>query len=84
MWGYGGHWAFWEVGLMWVGMIVFWALLVGAVYALVSTASRGTGTAAKIEDPQRVLDHRLAIGEIDTEEYRLRRELIKQSDHSLV
>ena len=25
MFWYGGHWAFWQAGLMWVGMIAFWA-----------------------------------------------------------
>jgi hypothetical protein len=27
MFGYGGGWPFWEVGLMWVGMIAFWGVL---------------------------------------------------------
>jgi len=26
--GYGVGWPFWEVGLMWVGMIAFWGLLI--------------------------------------------------------
>jgi hypothetical protein len=37
---YGGHWAFWQASLMWLGMIVFWGLLVWAIYALVTAATR--------------------------------------------
>lgn len=28
MFWYGAHWAFWQTGLMWVGMIAFWGLLI--------------------------------------------------------
>ena len=36
----GGGWPFWEVALMWVGMIAFWAVLIWAVYALIINATR--------------------------------------------
>ena len=29
MFGYGGGWPFWEVALMWVGMIAFWGRAAG-------------------------------------------------------
>jgi len=78
MFGYGGGWPFWEVALMWVGMIAFWGLLIWAVYALVVTATRKPDRG---QDPQArsaaaILDERLARGEIDAEEYRRLRDLI--------
>src|SRR5262249_31870055 len=44
MFWHGGGWAWWQAGLMWVGMIAFWGLLAGAIYALVTGATRRTGT----------------------------------------
>ena len=36
MFWYGGGWAWWQAGLMWVAMIAFWVFLIWAVYALVA------------------------------------------------
>ena len=75
MFWYGNAgWAFWQVALMWVGMIAFWVLLIWAVYALITGASRRTGQEQRGEEPsnddaQRILDERLARGEISTDEY---------------
>lgn len=38
MFWYGSTWSWWEVTLMWLGMIAFWALVVWAIYAFVSGA----------------------------------------------
>jgi putative membrane protein len=85
MFGYGSHWAFWQVGLMWVGMIGFWALIIWAVYALVTGATRGATESAGEQPPadsgRRILDERLAKGEIDVEEYRNRRAAMGGDDH---
>jgi hypothetical protein len=40
MFWYGGHWAWWQGGLMWVGMIVFWGLLIWGAYALITGFTR--------------------------------------------
>ena len=65
MFGYGGSWPFWEVGLMWLGMIVILSLLVWGIYALVTSQPRKQSS-----DPAaRILDERLARGEIDAAEY---------------
>ena len=61
----GGGWPFWEVALMWVGMIAFWGLLIWAVYALITTATRrpgpqNQGEGRRAEDARRILDERLA------------------------
>ncbi len=68
MFWYGGGWAFWEVAVMWIGMIAFWGLLIWAVYALVTKASK-PGQSHSGDDPRRILDQRLARGEIDADEH---------------
>ena len=40
MFRYGSHWASWQVGLMWVGMIASSALATWAVYAFATAATR--------------------------------------------
>jgi putative membrane protein len=75
-------WAWWQVSLMWVGMIAFWALLIWLVYALVTGAvgrgrQAGRGEERRGEDARRILDERLARGEIDIEEYQRLRDAIE-------
>jgi putative membrane protein len=77
MFWYGGHWAFWQVGLMWVGMLVFWGLLIWAIYALVTAATRKPPSRDSQDgDARQILDQRLARGEIDTAEYQRLRDLL--------
>lgn len=79
----GGGWPFWEVALMWVGMIAFWALLIWAVYALVTRATWRPGAGDEEhrgDSAQRILDERLARGEIDTDEYRRLRDALTSGD----
>jgi putative membrane protein len=80
MFWYGGHWAFWQAGLMWAGMIVFWGLLIWAVYALI-TAARKPGQEHGSGAARHILDERLARGEIDAEEYQRLRGLIGPESH---
>jgi putative membrane protein len=87
MFWYGSHWAFWQAGLMWLGMIAFWALVIWAVFALVRSASGGSSSQPGDEPPtdnaRRILDERLAKGEIDVEEYRrLRDAMSSDADHA--
>ena len=77
----GGGWAWWQAGLMWAGMIAFWGLLIWLVYALFTGATRRADHSRDDEehrggDAARILDERLARGEIDTEEYRRLREVL--------
>ena len=74
-----GHagWAFWQIALMWALMIAFWGLLIWAVYALITNVIRksgrgpaGDGAGPAGDRAQRILDERLARGEMDTDEYR--------------
>ena len=82
MFWYGGHWAFWQAGLMWAAIIVFWGLLTWAAYALVANLTRKpTDTRRGSDDARAILEQRLARGEISPEEYQRRRDLISPGDH---
>jgi putative membrane protein len=79
--GYGGgHWGLWI--LMIVAMLVFWGALAWIIVTLLrqrggrsdSGPVPSGGTSA---DPLRILDERLARGDIEEEEYKRRRNLIK-------
>jgi putative membrane protein len=86
MFWYGGGWPFWEVALMWAGLIVFWGLLIWAVFALVASANGRARRAGHGEgdrpggDVRRILDERLARGEIDMDEYRRLRDELASAD----
>jgi putative membrane protein len=68
---------------MWLAMIAFWALLIWLIYALV-TGVIGRGRQPERgeeqrgdDDARRILDERLARGEIDIEEYQRLRDVIE-------
>ena len=83
--GFGGWW------VMGIGMLIFWAVVIAAIVLLVRwaavgrsrealpptvpTTGQGPGTPLPAQ-AQRILDERFARGEIDVEEYRLRREVL--------
>ena len=75
MWGYDGF-GFGGVG-MGVGMLVFWALIIGAVVVLVRAF--GGGRSGGSESPPRgrtaldILGERYARGEIDKNEFEQKR-----------
>jgi putative membrane protein len=66
--------------LMWVVMIAFWVLLGWVICALVTGATRRPGGPGRgVQQPgdaHRILDERLARGQIDAEEYRRLREVL--------
>jgi putative membrane protein len=72
----GGGWAWWQAGLMWAGLIVFWGLLIWAVYALITNLTRKPGPGHGEDDARGILDRRLARGEISPEEYQRLRDLM--------
>ncbi len=78
MFWYGAHWAFWQASLMWVGMIVFWGLLIWAIYALITAATRKPPR--QDSSAREILDQRLARGDIDEAEYQRLRDLIRSGD----
>jgi uncharacterized membrane protein len=61
---YSGGW--WIV--MWLSMAVFWALVIVAAVMLVG--SFGSNTKKGGDSPDETLKRRLAVGEIDQEQYR--------------
>ena len=65
----GGHWAFWQVALMWTGMIAFWGLLIWFVYARVTATSGSSSRSDDRGTAGQILDERLARCEIDIDEY---------------
>jgi putative membrane protein len=75
MFWYGGHWMFWQAGLMWLGMIVFWGLLIWGIYLLIKNATRRPGS-DEGGTARQILDERLARGDIDADEYRRLKDLI--------
>lgn len=79
MFWYGSHLMFWQAALMWIGMLAFWGLVIWAIYALVTSTSRRSGE-HRGPDARRILDERLARGEIDTAEYQRLRDLITAGD----
>jgi putative membrane protein len=67
---------------MWIGMIVFWGLLIWGAYALITNLTRKPPeTGHGNEDAVRILDQRLARGEIGADEYQRLRDLITTGDH---
>ena len=69
-WGWGGWLA---MSLM---MLLFWALIVAGVVALIRTSRREPRNTSGSDEAQRLLDERFARGEIDEDDYRHRRELL--------
>jgi putative membrane protein len=85
MFWYGGGLAWWQASVMWVGVIAFWGFLIWAVYALIGRAAsrsgpRTGGEEASRDGARRILDERLARGEIDTDEYRRLRDVLTAAD----
>jgi putative membrane protein len=90
MFWYGNAgWPFWEVALMWVGVIAFWGLLIWAAYALITGATRRSGAGTRDGEhrgeertghARHILDERLARGEIDTDEYQRLRDVLASGD----
>lgn len=81
-WGGGMQWWGWLLGAL--GMVVFWGLLIWAIWYLVEAVVRRPGADRRPSDrsdPKRILDERLARGEIDADEYRRIRDLLSGGQH---
>jgi putative membrane protein len=91
MFGYGGSgWPIWAMALMWIGMLVVLGVLIWGGYALMTSTARRPGPGQPGEpvvpdqpretDARRILDDRLARGQIDAAEYQSLRDLIAAGD----
>lgn len=72
-WGGGVHWWEWLVGA--IGMLAFWGFVIWAIWYAVTYLGRREHTEHR-DEPRRILDERLARGEIDADEYRRLRDLL--------
>ena len=72
MWWYGPGMNGWGYGLMTVSMVLFWALIISGIVALIRYLGRAGQVTSARPTPQQLLDERYARGEIDEEEYRRR------------
>jgi putative membrane protein len=62
-------------------MLVFWTIVVAAIIALVrSNQGRGHDhIVGRADDPERILAERFARGEIDADDYKQRRDLLRSN-----
>jgi putative membrane protein len=70
----------WDGGWMWLWgslMMLTWVVIIAAAVWLVVRASRRNGDTDDTAEARRILDERLARGEITIEEYRDRREAMR-------
>lgn len=80
MFGYGGM-GMWGFAFMTVSTVLFWALLVLAIIALVRYLVRTSdhrGLRESDSIPERLLSERFARGEVDEEEYRRRLQVLNE------
>jgi putative membrane protein len=76
----GIGWGGWIV--MSLVMVAFWALVILALVAIFrGSRDTGTTTGASRRDPMEILDERFARGEIDTEEYHARQDVLRATTH---
>lgn len=80
-WYYDGMgWGGWLV--MSLMMVAFWALVVWGLVAIFrGTRDTDAVTGVRGRDPMEILDERFARGEIDTEEYRARQDVLRATLH---
>lgn len=77
-WGNGTQWWGWLIGV--VVMVAFWGVIVWAIWYFVTSFGRQPEHGARNTDPKRILDERLARGEVDAEEYGRLRDLMERTE----
>ena len=62
-------------------MLVFWTVVVAAIIAFVRSdhSHRPGHVAGRADDPERIIAERFARGEIDADEYKQRRDLLRST-----
>ena len=71
---HGTTWAGWL--LMSLGMVAFWGGVIWLVWYLITRVAPRADAPTSASSPERILDERFARGEIDTDEYRTRRDAL--------
>ena len=79
MWYWHGDigWGSWL--LMSIPMLAFWGLV---IWFLLAAVRDSNGSTSQPSDPENVLAHRFAAGEIDEDEYHKRLETLRASGHT--
>jgi putative membrane protein len=73
-WGNGGHW--WAMLIGVIAMVAVWGVLIWAIWYFLTNVMRQPEQRTLPGDAKRILDERLARGEIDAEEYARLREVM--------
>jgi putative membrane protein len=81
MWWYGPGMNGWGYGLMTISTVLFWALIIFGIVALVRYIGRAGQVATARPTPRQLLDERFARGDIDEEEYRRRLDVMAADAH---
>jgi putative membrane protein len=84
MWWYGNAMGGWGYALMTISTVLFWALIIAGLVALVRYLGRGRVAGAEratqpMATPEQVLARRFAAGEIDEREYRQRLDVLREA-----
>jgi putative membrane protein len=61
-------WGWWML-IGWIWMVVFWGLIIWAVFAIVSRLGVGSGQKGGRSNAMAILEERFARGEIDREQF---------------
>jgi putative membrane protein len=76
-WWYGLGMSGWGCALMALGMVLFWALVIFGVIALVRFLARNDRPTAARPAPEQLLAERFARSEIDEQEYHQRLDTLR-------
>lgn len=76
---YGGHMGWWGYAAMGIGMVLFWALVIGGIVVMVRLAvSSPTAPAPPQLTAEQILAARFASGELTETEYRDRLAILRR------
>jgi putative membrane protein len=81
-WSDGTSW--WGWLLMSLGMVAFWGGLIWLAWYAVTHSSTGEQSAPSSSSPEQILDERFARGEINADEFRARRDALRDADRPAV
>jgi putative membrane protein len=83
MFWYGAGMSGWEYALMTISMVLFWALAIFGVLALVRFLARDDQHRTTRSTPEQLLAGRFARGDIDEQEYQHRLDVLRGGSRSL-
>lgn len=88
MFWYGNEFGGWGYALMTISIVLFWGLVIFGIVAVMRSSARGgqrsTPVAAPRQTPEEVLDERFALGQINEQELRQRRDALHDKTRPLI